>query len=106
MTGEVSWIKPNGEDSNGDVYETHAKVARALRCKLRPFDVYIGPYIAHKRGKMFISTEDGSEGTVCLWPGGIAPAFRDPIVETFAPIWDSGAALSAARAVLKRARKA
>ena len=41
MTGEMSWIKANGEDSNGDVYETHAYVARALRSKLRPFDVYV-----------------------------------------------------------------
>ena len=32
MTGEMSWIKPNGEDSNGDVYEVHAQVARAMRC--------------------------------------------------------------------------
>jgi hypothetical protein len=105
MTGEVAWIKPNGEDSRGDQYPTHTAVARALRCKLRPFDVYIGPYIAHKRGKLFLSAEnDGFGGVACLWPGGVAPAYCEPITEAFAPYWDEGAALAAARAVLARAR--
>lgn len=104
MTGEVSWIKPNGEDSRGDVYETHARVARALRCKLLPFDAYIGPYIAHKRGKLFLSSEDGFLGTVCLWPGGIAPAYRDPVVVEYAPADDADAALAAARAAIAKVR--
>lgn len=105
MTGEMAWIKPNGEDSNGDVYDIHAQVARALRCQLRPFDKYIGPYIAHKRGKLFISAEDSGAGTVCLWPGGIAPAYREPIVAEFFPFNDASAALAAARDVLKQAKR-
>ena len=104
MTGEMSWIKPNGEDSNGGCWEVHAKVARALRCRLRPFDVYIGPYIAHKLGKLWISSE-GSFGTVCLWPGGIAPAYREPVVAEYAPWDDVELALFAARQVLKQARQ-
>ena len=45
MTGEMSWIDEKGNDSNGDCYELHAKVAEAIGGKLRPFDVYQGPYI-------------------------------------------------------------
>ena len=105
MTGEMSWIKPNGEDSNGDVYEVHAKVARALRCRLHPFDVYIGPYIDTLRGHLFISTDDGFLGVVCLWPGGVAPAYRIPIVAEYAPFDSVEEALVAARQVLREARK-
>lgn len=101
MTGEMSWIKPDGTDSNGDVYTVHARVARALRCRLRPFDVYIGPYIAHRKGRLWINTEDGFTGTVCLWPDGQAPAYREPISATYAPFDDVDAALAAAREVLR-----
>jgi hypothetical protein len=104
MTGEMSWIKADGEAGDGFSYPVHAFVARKLRSKLRPFDTYIGPYIAHKRGRIFISSEDGYVGTVCLWPGGIAPAFREPIVAEYFPLDDAEQALSATRDVLKRAR--
>ena len=104
MTGEVAWINANGEDSRGDVYGVHAQVARALRCRLRPFDAYIGPYIAHKRGKLFLSSEDGYSGTACIWPGGVAPAYCKPIVAAFWNVNDPAAALAAARDVLRRAR--
>ena len=104
MTGEMGWVKPNGEDSNGDCWSVHAYVARSLRCRLRPFDTYIGPYICHKRGMLFIGSEDGSDGNVCLWPDGEAPAYREPIVETYFPIDDQDAALAAARSVLAAAR--
>lgn len=106
MTGEMSWIKANGDDSNGENWHTHAKVARALRCRLRPFDVYIGPYIATKRGKLFIYSEDGVIGTICLWPGGIAPAYREPITAEFCPMEDAEEALYAARLVLRQAKAA
>ena len=100
MTGEMSWIKPDGTDSNGDQYVLHARIARALRCELRPFDRYIGPYIAHKRGKLWLQYDDTGEGTICLWPGGIAPAYCAPIVRTYFPFNDLREALAAARAVL------
>lgn len=106
MTGEMAWIKPDGTDSNGEKWEPHAKVARALRCRLKPFDSYIGPYIAHSAGKLFISSEDGIVGTVCLWPEGIAPADREPITEDYFPLYDADAALAAARSVLRKYREA
>ncbi|MBT9176517.1 MAG: hypothetical protein DDT20_00836 [Firmicutes bacterium] len=105
MTGEMSWIKPNGEDSNGETWGLHATVARALRCRLRPWDVYSGPYIRHRAGKLFINSEDGEVGMVCIWPGGIAPAYCEPITEEYFPFDDVAAALVAARAVLRIARR-
>ena len=105
MTGEMSWIKPNGDDSNGEGWPVHAEVARALRCRLRPFDTYIGPYIQTKRGKLFLSSEDGYTGTACLWPGGIPPAYREPIVREFPNVYDAEQALDACRQVLRAARQ-
>lgn len=105
MTGEMGWIKPNGDAADGNSYPVHAAVARALRCRLRPFDTYIGPYIAHKRGRLWISSDDGVTGTACLWPGGIAPAWREPIAVDFPNAYDPEQALAAAREVLKRARR-
>ena len=45
MTGEMSRIDQDGTDSNGDVWSTHAAVARAVGGELCPFDSYQGPYI-------------------------------------------------------------
>lgn len=106
MTGEMSWINSKGEDSNGESYPVHAKVARTLRCRLRPFDQYIGPYIATKHGKVFITSEDGWIGDICLWPGGVAPAYREPVVWQYYPVDDADAALAAVREVLKKAKAA
>lgn len=105
MTGEMGWIKANGDAGDGNSYPVHAQVARALRCRLRPFDTYIGPYIAHKRGKLFIGSDDGCTAYVCLWPGGAAPAFCEPVVSELFYWNDADAALEAARSVLKAARK-
>lgn len=104
MTGEMGWIKPNGDAGDGSSYPLHAQVARRLRSRLRPFDTYIGPYIAHKRGHIFISSDDGIIGQVCLWPDGQAPAYRDPIVAEFFPLDDVESAIEAAREVCKVAR--
>lgn len=104
MTGEMRWIKPNGDDSNGEGWPVHAAVARALRCRLRPFDKYIGPYIDHKRGRLWLSSEDGITGTACLWPGGVAPAYRDPLTVDFPNVYDADQALAACREVLRQAR--
>ena len=45
MTGEMCYINQDGEDSNGEVWELHAEIAKALGGVLKPFDVYQGPYI-------------------------------------------------------------
>ena len=45
MTGEMHSITQKGVDSNGDSWPTHAAIARAVKGKLKPFDVYQGPYI-------------------------------------------------------------
>ena len=105
MTGEMGWIKANGEAADGNSYPVHAAVARALRSRLRPFDTYIGPYIDHKRGKIFITSEDGCTGTVCLWPGGMAPAFKEPVISEYFPADDVDAARVAVSEVLRKSKK-
>lgn len=102
MTGEMNWIKPNGDAGDGESYPLHAAIARALRSRLRPFDTYVGPYIDHKRGKIFITSEDGCTGTVCMWPGGVAPAYREPLVSEYFPAEDVDAARAAVSEVLRR----
>lgn len=105
MTGEMSWIKSNGDDSNGEGWPVHAEVARALRCRLRPFDKYIGPYIQTKRGKLWLSSDDGMSGTAYLWPDGTPPAYREPITCDFPSVYSIEQALDACRAVLREAGK-
>ena len=46
MTGEMAWINQDGLDANGDVWSTHAAIAKAVGGTLQPFDAYQGPYIA------------------------------------------------------------
>ena len=46
MTGEKHYINPKtGEDSNGDTWPLHAKIAQELNGEIKPFDVYQGPYV-------------------------------------------------------------
>jgi len=45
MTGEMSWIDQNGEDSNGNNWPLHAAIAKELGGIIKPFDVYQGPYV-------------------------------------------------------------
>ena len=104
MTGEMSWIKPNGDDSNGESYPLQARLARALRCRLRPFDRYCGPYIDHELGWLWLHMDDGT-ATVCLWPGGEAPAYRHPLTADYSPPDGYLAALTACRRVLEQARR-
>lgn len=105
MTGEMGWIKPNGEASNGECYSLHASVARAMRGKLRPFDSYIGPYIKVPAGRLWLTSEDGEVGTACLWPDGIAPAYAEPFTAEFFPLDSESAALNAARECVRAYRK-
>lgn len=50
MTGEMHHIDQDGKDDSGNIWETHAAIAKALRdegydATLQPFDQYQGPYI-------------------------------------------------------------
>lgn len=46
MTGEMHYIDPKtGEDSNGETWYLHAKLAQELNGEIKPFDVYQGPYV-------------------------------------------------------------
>ena len=46
MTGEMHYIDPKtGEDSNGETWPLHAKIAQELNGEIKPFDVYQGPYV-------------------------------------------------------------
>jgi hypothetical protein len=101
MTGEMGWIKPDGTGSNGDCYPIHAAVAKAMRCTLRPFDVYCGPYIAHRKGRVWLEAREDGSGAAVLWPGGVAPAYCEPVVVEFFPFNDKQAAIAAARKVVK-----
>lgn len=102
MTSEMNSIDTNGNASDGNCYPVHAAVAKALRSPLRPFDTYIGPYIAHKRGKLFLGVGVGSyAGYVCLWPGGVAPAYCKPVVCEYGNPDDISAAIAAARRTLR-----
>lgn len=105
MTGEMHAIAPDGTDSNGDTWEIQAAVATALGCKLRPFDKYIGPYIDHPAGHIFIGEAEGCDFllTACLWPDGIAPAYRQPQVST--TFWnEAGQAIAAVMDMLETYR--
>lgn len=111
MTGEMSWIKPDGEDSNGEVWAIHAAVARAIGGELRPFDAYQGPYIAlgadvcagvppyrvPVRGvgsaRLWLTTDDGVVGTI----------WREDAEESSAEFWreDEAGAIEAARSLIE-----
>lgn len=106
MTGEMRHIDRDGNDSNGETWETHALLARALRGKLRPFDVYTGPYIEVEEGYIFLDYSDGAVEVV-LWPGGHAPAYVTPYSEPAGLMFDDdpGPIIDAARAMLRRYRR-
>lgn len=105
MTGEMQSIDKFGDDSNGESWPTHAALARALRGQLRPFDKYAGPYIQVPEGRLWLSSDDGLTGTVCLWPAGIPPAFCEPVTRHVPDCYDEGLAIEAARAVLRQYRR-
>jgi hypothetical protein len=53
------------DHSGREEYPLHYAVADALGGKVRPFDVYQGPYISIPgEGRIFINTEDGM---ICQW---------------------------------------
>ena len=58
-TGEMS-----REDVTRETYPAHFAIADALEGTVEPFDVYQGPYIDTKYGRLFIATEEGGLATV------------------------------------------
>jgi hypothetical protein len=58
MTGEMGFIDQDGKDSNGDHWELHAKIAKAVGGELRPFDVYQGPYILVDGARLWVCADD------------------------------------------------
>lgn len=50
MTGEMS-----REDVTPEEFPLHFAIAKAMRGKVHPFDVYQGPYVAARKGKFWIS---------------------------------------------------
>jgi hypothetical protein len=106
MTGEMSWIKSDGTDANGEQWKVHAAVAKAVRGSLRPFDAYQGPYIRIKRGQLWISSDDGFTGTVTLLRGGpVAWGGTAESIE-YGPYQCIDAAIDAARVLMRQARRA
>lgn len=45
MTGEMGYISQDGIDGDGECWELHAAIAKAVKGELKPFDKYQGPYI-------------------------------------------------------------
>lgn len=104
MTGEMLWITKDGHAGDGNEYPVHATLARILRCPLAPFDTYIGPYLDHAAGWIFMEFE-GRDARLVLWPGGEAPAFRKPLVSDWFDPLNHGLALNAAAWLLARAER-
>lgn len=98
MTGEVAWINKSGEDSNGEVWATHAAVAHAVGGTLEPFDKYQGPYIASPVGALWLCIVDDD-----AYPtGAIGYVFcaRYEACSLLFLAWDDAAAGEAARGLV------
>lgn len=75
MAGEMNWIDPiTGETGDGEVYELHAAIAKALGGTIQPFDKYQGPYVL-----IGSDIRSGSQ------PYAVAVKLSDP----FWPWWDN-----------------
>ena len=111
MAGEMSWIKQDGTDSNGDCWSTQAAIAKAVGGTLCPFDVYQGPYILigpdARFGEPPYEYCPKGFGVVRLWlsfeDGGEAVVYRedtDTLSEPF-PSDDVDLAIDAALSLLE-----
>ena len=95
MTGEMHSINQKGEDSNGEVWSLHAAIARAVKGKLKPFDVYQGPYIAvgndYRVGSPPYDMPVQGLGIVRLWlstdGGGVIQVWREDTDTLSAAFW-------------------
>jgi len=111
MTGEMCWIDQNGMDSNGDCYELHAAVAKAIGGTLQPFDVYQGPYILIGKdvriGSSPYALASTGMGVKRLWlvneDNGWGQWFREDTEQFSSEFWwdDVEEAIEAARELLK-----
>ena len=111
MTGEMRHINQKGEDSNGEYWGVHAAIARAVKGRLEPFDVYQGPYIVAGPDlrvgtapyqlavqhlgikRLWLVTDDGFLGQVYRED---TDTFSEPFI-----CYDTRAACRAARQLLK-----
>lgn len=97
MTGEMS------NPVNSREWPMQDAIRKATGGQLRAFDVYLGPYVKVKEGKLFYSEEEGA-GLVVLWPKGIPPAFAEPLAVPCVPGYRKSV-MNAALEVVRVARK-
>ena len=97
MTGVMSSPVNPGE------WPIQAAICRAVGGVLRPFDVYLGPYVEVEAGWLFYAETDDGGASVVLWPNGVGPAFVTPHEARCKPRAKS--AMNAALDVLKMAHR-
>jgi hypothetical protein len=110
MTGEMHAIDQRGRDSNGATWPVHAAIARSVKGRLEPFDVYQGPYIVV--GPELTAGNPPYRcplpGAVRLWVGidglddvtGIVYREDTDQQAYYYPAWDTRRACRAARSLL------
>ena len=111
----MCWInEETGEDSNGDTWDIHAAIAKALGGKIKPFDKYQGPYIVIGKditaGISPYAMPIQGIGIIRLWlisqpndkDSGFYCIYREDTDETSFPFWwnDEAMAIEAARSLL------
>lgn len=116
MTGEMAWIRPDGTDANGEVWETHAAVSQAIGGELHPFDVYQGPYIVIGEdisvGEVPYRIPLRGLGVIRLWltssDGVHGRVYREDTEEESEVFWcmDTEGAVRAAQELLQRKERA
>lgn|SRR3990167_2058269 len=120
MAGEMYSINQNGKDDDGNIWELHAEIARAIGGRLQPFDQYQGPYIVVgsdiRMGQRPYQVPIQGLGVVRLWvfpdeeqPDDFARIYREDIDKTSEPFFwpDTSKAISEAKRLLsKKAGKA
>jgi len=115
MTGEMCYIDQDGRDDDGNIWEAHAAVAKAVGGTLKPFDQYQGPYIAVGpdlvAGKRPYAHPVRLPGIVRLWlvndDSGMWAVYRedtDELSPVFPP-FDTELAVAAAKALLSKERE-
>ena len=110
MTGEMYAIDQDGKDSDGNYWPIHAAIARSVKGKLCPFDVYQGPYITVRNdirvGQRPYQVAPLHLGAVRLWissdDGAVCTVYREDTETESAPFWytDTRSACREARKLL------
>ena len=114
MAGEMYFINQDGTDSDGEIWQTHADIAKAINGRLEPFDKYQGPYIVVgkdlRMGATPYSVPVRHLGIVRLWlvpaedqPDDFTQIYREDTNKLSEPfLWcDSSMAISEAKRLLK-----